>query len=71
MPHIGLLPIAEKIADALFSANSEHKKNSYLEKRRSFIAAALPLLSEAVEIGIDQAIIAVDERRKTIVADGK
>ena len=63
---IGLLPIAERLASAVLGAG--RAKAAPRERRRQIVAAALPLLAEAVEIGLDQATIAVDTRKRELRA---
>lgn len=64
MKDVGLYPIAVRIADAVLDV-AKGKKGQPETKRR-IIAAALPLLAEAVEIGLDQATIAVAERHREL-----
>jgi hypothetical protein len=54
---VGLVPLAERIAEAALEA-ARAKKGPEAARRR-VAAAVAPILSEAVFIGLDQALIAV------------
>lgn len=66
MKKIGLGPLADRIAtEALAAARG---KKGPAETRRRLAAAVLPLLGEAVEIGLDQALIVAREHPYAVLA---
>lgn len=65
MTNIGLLPVAERIADAILDMPDPRKGRA--EKRRRVVGAILPLIEKAVvEIGLDQATLAIAARKREL-----
>ena len=63
MSRINLRPIAERIADAILA---EPRGRRAADRRQRIVAIALPLLAEAVAIGLDKVIVAADAQKRAL-----